>query len=163
MQLIKQGASSSQDKIQPQTALNGNYPPKIKGFTLIEVMVVVVILAILAAMVVPQIMDQPDKANITKAKSDIRAMETAFNIYRLDNMVYPTTDQGIEALVTKPTDSPEPKNWKKNGYLPRVPADPWGNPYLYLNPGAHGEIDIYSSGPDLQGQTDDDIGNWNLN
>ncbi|MDJ0807237.1 MAG: type II secretion system major pseudopilin GspG [Gammaproteobacteria bacterium] len=131
------------------------------GFTLIEVMVVVVILSILAAIVVPKIMDRPEQARITKAKNDIRALEAALNLYRLDNMVYPTTDQGLEALVTKPTGSPEPKNWKDGGYLDRLPTDPWGNQYLYLNPGSHSNIDIYSTGLDpLSG--DDDLGNWNL-
>lgn len=138
--------------------------PEIKGnsgFTLIEVMVVVVILSILAAIVVPKIMDRPEQARITKAKSDVRAMEAALNLYRLDNMLYPTTDQGLEALVTKPSGSPEPKNWKQGGYLDRLPADPWGNPYLFLNPGSHSTIDIYSTGLDpLSG--DDDLGNWNL-
>jgi general secretion pathway protein G len=134
---------------------------KFNGFTLIEVMVVVVILSILAAIVVPKIMDRPEQARITKAKSDIRAVEAALNLYRLDNMIYPTTEQGLEALVSKPTDSPEPKNWKEGGYLDRLPSDPWGNAYLYLSPGTHGNIDIYTSGLDLQ-STDDDIGNWNL-
>jgi general secretion pathway protein G len=134
---------------------------KTKGFTLIEVMVVVVILSILAAIVVPKIMDRPEQARITKAKSDIRALEAALNLYRLDNMVYPTTDQGLEALVSKPTDSPEPRNWKEGGYLDRLPEDPWGNTYLFLNPGTHGVIDIYSAGQDMQ-SADDDLGNWNL-
>lgn len=134
---------------------------KIKGFTLIEVMVVVVILSILAAIVVPKIMDRPEQARITKAKSDIRALEAALNLYRLDNMTYPTTDQGLEALVSKPTDSPEPRNWKEGGYLDRLPVDPWGNAYLFLNPGTHGVIDIYSAGLDPQ-SVDDDLGNWNL-
>ena len=134
---------------------------KIRGFTLIEVMVVVVILSILAAIVVPKIMDRPEQARITKAKNDIRALEAALNLYRLDNMLYPTTDQGLEALVTQPTDSPEPKNWKEGGYIDRLPNDPWGNPYLFLNPGANGAIDIYSTGLDIQ-SSDDDIGNWNL-
>lgn len=134
---------------------------KFSGFTLIEVMVVVVILSILAAIVVPKIMDRPEQARITKAKNDIRAIEAALNLYRLDNMLYPTTDQGLEALVSKPSGSPEPKNWKEGGYLDRLPNDPWGNPYLYLNPGAHGSIDIYSTGLDpLSGE--DDLGNWNL-
>jgi general secretion pathway protein G len=131
------------------------------GFTLIEVMVVVVILSILAAIVVPKIMDRPEQARITKAKSDIRAFEAALNLYRLDNMIYPSTDQGLEALITEPTDAPEPKNWKEGGYIDRLPMDPWGNPYLYLNPGVHGTIDIYSSGMDLQSE-EDDIGNWNM-
>ena len=133
----------------------------ISGFTLIEVMVVVVILSILAAIVVPKIMDRPEQARVTKAKNDIRALEAALNLYRLDNMLYPTTDQGLEALVTKPSDTPEPRNWKEGGYLDRLPKDPWGNPYLYLNPGVHGSIDIYSSGLDYQ-STDDDLGNWNM-
>jgi len=135
--------------------------PLSRGFTLIEVMVVVVILSILAAIIVPKIMDRPEQARIAKAKSDIRSLEAALNLYRLDNMTYPTTDQGLEALVTKPSDAPEPKNWKQGGYLDRLPKDPWGNPYHYLSPGAHGAIDIYSSGPDPQ-STDDDLGNWNL-
>lgn len=124
-------------------------------------MVVVVILSILASIVVPRIMDNPEKARITKAKSDIRAVEAALNLYRLDNMTYPTTDQGLEALVSKPTDSPEPRNWKDGGYLDRLPVDPWGNVYLYLNPGTHSSIDIYSAGADPQ-SAEDDLGNWNL-
>jgi general secretion pathway protein G len=136
-------------------------PNRSLGFTLIEVMVVVVILSILAAIVVPKIMDRPEQARITKAKSDIRALEAALNLYRLDNMIYPTTDQGLEALVSQPTDAPEPKNWKEGGYLDRLPADPWGNAYMYLNPGSHGSIDIYSGGLEAQ-SSEDDIGNWNL-
>lgn len=131
------------------------------GFTLIEIMVVVVILAILASVVVPKIMDRPDDARIAKAKQDIRAVESAFGLYKLDNFVYPTTDQGLEALVTKPSGSPEPKNYKKGGYVKSVPKDPWGNEYQYLNPGVHGDIDIFSLGPDMQ-PSDDDIGNWNI-
>lgn len=131
------------------------------GFTLIEVMVVVVILSILAAIIVPKIMDRPEQARVTKAKNDIRAIESALNLYRLDNMMYPSTDQGLEALVTEPTDAPEPKNWKEGGYVDRLPMDPWGSPYLYLNPGVHGTIDIYSSGIDIQSE-EDDIGNWNM-
>lgn len=131
------------------------------GFTLIEVMVVVVILGILAAIVVPRIMDRPDEARITKAKQDIRALEAALNLYRLDNYTYPTTDQGLEALVTKPA-APEPPRWKEGGYVDRLPQDPWQHPYQFLNPGTHGSVDIYSMGPDGQPGTDDDIGNWNL-
>lgn len=132
-----------------------------RAFTLIEVMVVVVILSILAAIVVPKIMDRPEQARIVKAKNDIRAIEASLNLYRLDNMLYPTTDQGLEALVSMPTGSPEPKNWKQGGYLDRLPVDPWGNPYLYLNPGSHATIDIYSTGLDPLSE-DDDLGNWNL-
>ncbi|WJW75228.1 type II secretion system major pseudopilin GspG [Thiohalobacter sp. IOR34] len=130
------------------------------GFTLIEVMVVVVILGILAAIVVPRVMDRPDEARITKARQDIRALESALNLYKLDNYTYPTTDQGLEALVEKPV-SPEPPKWKAGGYIDRLPKDPWGHPYQYLSPGEHGAVDIYSLGPDGQ-PSDDDIGNWDL-
>ncbi|UCC56336.1 MAG: type II secretion system major pseudopilin GspG [Gammaproteobacteria bacterium] len=133
---------------------------KQQGFTLIEVMVVVVILGILAAILVPRVMDRPDQARITKARQDIRALEAALNLYRLDNYIYPTTDQGLEALIEKPA-SPEPPNWKSGGYLDRLPEDPWKQPYQFLSPGSHGAIDIYSLGPDQQ-PSDDDIGNWNL-
>ena len=119
---------------------------KSSGFTLIEVMEVVIILGILAAIVVPKVMDRPDEARITKARQDIRAIESALNLYKLDNFVYPTTDQGLDALVAKPAGSPEPKNWKR--YLPRLPKDPWGNAYVYLDSG--GEIDLKSLGADGQ-------------
>lgn len=130
------------------------------GFTLIEVMVVVVILGILAAILVPKVMDRPDQARITKAKQDIRALEAALNLYKLDNYVYPTTDQGLEALLEKPS-SPEPPNWKDGGYVDRLPKDPWNQDYLYLSPGEKGSIDIFSMGVDQQ-PSDDDIGNWGL-
>ncbi len=136
------------------------------GFTLIEVMVVVVIIAILGSIVIPKIMDKPDQARIAKAKQDIRAIESALNLYKLDNYNYPSTDQGLEALVKKPTGTPEAKHWKEGGYLARVPMDPWDHPYHYLNPGAHGTIDIWSLGADDQpGGTgvNADIGNWDLN
>lgn len=136
-----------------------------RGFTLIEIMVVVVILSILAALAVPKIMSRPDEARITKAKQDIRAVESALKLYRLDNFRYPTTDQGLEALVNKPTTPPEPKNWKKDGYLDRLPLDPWGTPYQYLSPGEHGDFDLYTLGADGQPEGEDtnaDIGNWKL-
>ena len=136
-----------------------------RGFTLIEIMVVVVILGILAALVVPQIISRPDEARVAKARQDIRAIESALKLYRLDNFQYPTTEQGIQALVEKPGIQPEPKNWKPGGYLDRVPQDPWGNNYRYRNPGEHGEIDVYSLGRDNRpgGEgADADIGNWNL-
>lgn len=135
------------------------------GFTLIEVMVVVAILGILAAIIVPRIMDRPDEARIIKTKQDIRVMESALQLYRLDNFVYPSTDQGLEALVQKPAGSPEAKNWKSGGYLERLPKDAWGNEYQYLNPGVHGEVDIYSLGADGNPEGDGvnaDIGNWAL-
>ena len=130
------------------------------GFTLIEVMVVVVILGILAAFVVPNIMGEPDKARILKAKSDIRSIENALDMYRLDNHRYPTTDQGLEALVNEPDSQPEPPNW--NGYLDNVPDDPWGHSYRYLNPGKHGDVDVFSLGPNGRKGGDDDIGSWEL-
>lgn len=133
-----------------------------RGFTLIEVMVVVVILSILAAIVVPRIMDRPDTARITKAQADIRALESALNLYKLDNHNYPTTDAGLEALVQKPADA---ASWKEGGYMDRLPKDPWGNPYQYLSPGVHGPVDIFSLGRDAQtgGEgMDADIGNWSL-
>jgi general secretion pathway protein G len=135
------------------------------GFTLIEVMVVVVILSILAAIVVPNVMSSPDEARIVKAKQDIRALESALNLYRLDNYVYPSTEQGIQALVTRPTTPPEPQNWKAEGYIDRMPSDPWGHPYQYLSPGQNGEFDLYSMGADgqLDGQgVNADVSNWNL-
>ena len=136
------------------------------GFTLIEVMVVVVILSILAAIVVPRIMDRPDQARIVKAKQDIRSLEAALNLYRLDNFNYPTTEQGLEALVSPPSAPPEAPNWKEGGYLDRLPKDPWGNDYQYLSPGEHGAFDLYSLGADGQPGGEGaaaDIGNWNLN
>ena len=131
------------------------------GFTLIEVMVVVVILGILAAVLVPKVMDRPDEARIVKARQDIRALEAALNLYKLDNYEYPTTDQGLEALATQPDIPPEPPRWKAGGYVDRLPLDPWQQPYQYLSPGTHGSVDIYSTGPDRQ-PSEDDIGNWSL-
>ncbi|MBU0730679.1 MAG: type II secretion system major pseudopilin GspG [Proteobacteria bacterium] len=136
-----------------------------KGFTLIEIMVVVVILSILAAIIVPRIMDRPDQARIVKAKQDIRVLENSLKLYKLDNYFYPTTDQGLEALVQRPEDQPEPKKWKDGGYIDRLPKDPWGNPYQYLNPGVFGPLDIFSLGADGQlggDGLDAEIGNWNL-
>jgi general secretion pathway protein G len=135
------------------------------GFTLIEIMVVVVILAILAALIVPKIMSRPDEARVVAARQDISTIMQALRLYRLDNMRYPTTQQGLAALVAPPTSAPVPANWKPGGYLERLPKDPWGNPYQFLNPGVHGEIDVFSFGADgvAGGQgTDADIGSWGL-
>ena len=135
------------------------------GFTLIEIMVVIVILGILAALVVPRFIERPDEARVIAAKTDIAAIMAALKLYRLDNQRYPTGEQGLSALVTKPTSPPAPPNWKPNGYLERLPKDPWGHPYQYLNPGLRGEIDVFSFGADGQpGGTgyDADIGSWDL-
>lgn len=125
-------------------------------------MVVVIIIGILAAIVAPNVMGRVDQAQITRVHSDLNTIENALNLYRLDNFTYPTSEQGLEALVTKPAD-PNIRNWKPGGYLGREPKDPWGNPYLYLYPGNHGEVDIYSLGRDGRpgGEgLDADIGNW---
>lgn len=133
------------------------------GFTLIEIMVVVVILGILAALVVPQVMSRPDQAKVTVAKGDIKAIAAALDMYKLDNFAYPSTQQGLEALVKKPAGNPQPRNWNKDGYLKSLPVDPWGNPYQFLSPGTKGAFDLYSLGADgKEGGTDSDadIGNW---
>jgi len=135
------------------------------GFTLIEIMVVVVILGILGALIVPNILGRTEEARITAAQSDIRAIGNALNLYRLDNFNYPSTDQGLEALVNKPAGFPEAKNWNAEGYLPKLPKDPWGNSYLYISPGSHGPYDLYSHGADgKEGgeNADRDIANWEL-
>jgi general secretion pathway protein G len=132
------------------------------GFTLLEIMVVVVIIGLLAAMIVPSFMGQIDTAEINRAKGDIRGIETALNLYRLDNFRYPSTEDGLEALVTNPGEDAAP-NWKK--YLPRMPMDPWQNPYQYLYPGQRTDFDVFSYGADGQegGEgTASDIGNWDL-
>ena len=133
------------------------------GFTLLEVLVVVAILGILAALVVPRIMDRPDEAKRFAAKADVGALVQALKLYRLDNGFYPSTDQGLQALVTRPTSQPTPSNWKQGGYLERLPQDPWGGDYQYLSPGVHGEIDVFSFGADRArgGEGNNaDIGNW---
>src|SRR4026207_2365078 len=136
-----------------------------RGFTLLEVMVVVVILGILAALVVPKIISRPDEARVIAAKQDIASLMQALKLYRLDNQRYPVTEQGLQALVPQPTIAPLAPNWKAGGYVERVPKDPWGNPYQYLNPGIHGEIDIFSFGADGApgGEGNDaDVGSWSL-
>lgn len=133
------------------------------GFTLIEVMVVIAIIGIMATLIVPQIMSKPNEARVIAAKQDISSIIQALKLYRLDNSRYPTTEQGLSALVAKPTSEPIPQNWKPNGYVDRLPKDPWGFAYQYSNPGTRAEIDVFSLGADNKlGGTgfDADLGNW---
>jgi general secretion pathway protein G len=135
------------------------------GFTLIEIMVVIVILGVLAALVVPKVMSRPDEARGVAARQDINTLMPALKLYRLDNIHYPSSAQGLQALVTRPILAPEPRNWKPGGYLERLPNDPWGSPYRYASPGLHGEVDLWSLGADGQdgGEgSNADIGNWML-
>ncbi|MEJ7746850.1 MAG: type II secretion system major pseudopilin GspG [Luteimonas sp.] len=132
---------------------------------MLEVMVVVVILGILAVLVVPRIISRPDEARVIAARQDIASLMQALKLYRLDNQRYPVTEQGLQALSARPTTVPLAPNWKAGGYLERLPRDPWGNPYQYLNPGVHGEIDIFTFGADGTpgGEGNDaDIGSWSL-
>ncbi|MDN3614724.1 MAG: type II secretion system major pseudopilin GspG [Vibrio gallaecicus] len=141
-----------------------NKMKKQSGFTLLEVMVVVVILGVLASFVVPNLLGNKEKADQQKAITDIVALENALDMYKLDNSVYPTTDQGLDALVSKPS-SPEPRNYRDGGYIKRLPNDPWGNAYQYLSPGDNGNIDIFTLGADGQEGGEGvmaDIGNWNM-
>ncbi|AMC33954.1 type II secretion system major pseudopilin GspG [Iodobacter arcticus] len=135
------------------------------GFTLIEILVVITILAILGALVVPKIMNRPNEARVVAAKQDIRSVVQALKLYKLDNGRYPSTEQGLKALVEKPSAAPVPNNWKTGGYLEKLPKDPWGSDYLYLSPGIKGEIDVMSYGADGQQggeETDADIGSWDI-
>ncbi len=134
-----------------------------RAFTLIEIMVVVVIMGVLAALVVPRLMGRTDDARILAAKQDIATLMQALKLYRLDNNRYPTTEQGLAALVTRPTNAPVPPNWKTGGYVDRLNKDPWGNPYQYLSPGVRGEVDLFSLGADGKpggSGIDTDIGSW---
>ncbi|GLX78914.1 type II secretion system protein GspG [Thalassotalea insulae] len=132
------------------------------GFTLLEVMVVLVIIGIIASMVVPNLMGSQDTAREQKAVIDIGSLETALGMYRSQNYNYPTTEQGLEALVEQTEIEPLPKRFPEGGFIKRLPKDPWGNDYQLLNPGEHGKMDVFSMGPDGEANTDDDIGNWNL-
>ncbi|MFE8118887.1 type II secretion system major pseudopilin GspG [Brenneria goodwinii] len=133
-----------------------------RGFTLLEIMVVIVILGVLASLVVPNLMGNKEKADRQKAISDLVALESALDMYRLDNHRYPSTEQGLTALVTKSDVAPEPRNYPQDGYIRRLPKDPWGGDYQLLNPGQHGRLDVFSFGPDGMPDTDDDLGNWNI-
>lgn len=134
-----------------------------RGFTLIEVMVVIVILSVLAALIVPRIMSRPDEARAVAAKQDVAQVLQALKLYRLDNFRYPSTQQGLQALVVKPTQEPVPQRWQS--YLDKLPKDPWGNPYQYLSPGIKGEVDVFSLGADGKpggDGVDSDVGSWDL-
>ena len=135
-----------------------------KGFTLIEIMVVVVIISVLIGLVAPNILGRVDEARVTAAQADIGTIEQALEMYKLDNFRYPTTDQGLQALIEKPTSSPEPKKWRPDGYIKKaIPVDPWSGQYQYLSPGSSGGFDLYSLGADGQegGEGyDSDVGNW---
>lgn len=140
---------------------------RLRGFTLIEIMVVITILGILAALIVPRVVGRTDDARITAAKQDIGAIMQALKLYRLDNGRYPTTEQGLRALIERPSTDPQPTNWKQGGYLERssIPKDPWGKEYQFLSPGLRGEIDVFSFGRDGQSGgegPDGDIGSWQL-
>jgi general secretion pathway protein G len=133
------------------------------GFTLFEIMVVVVIIGILATLIIPKLTGRTDQARIAKAQNDIQTLETALDLYKLDSGIYPSTDQGLRALIEQPTSDPVPSNWRAGGYIKRLNNDPWNHPYQYLNPGDHGEIDIFSKGPTGQSGADGEkgvIGNW---
>lgn len=142
-----------------------NPVPIQSGFSLIELIAVVAILGILAAVVAPRIFNQPGKARMAKAKTEISGIQSALQMYKLDNFNFPTTDQGLMALVERPNGEPEAPAWQEGGYLPKLPKDPWGRDYLYVSPGENSDVDIYSLGRDGQegGEGEDaDIGNWNL-
>ncbi|SIS95499.1 general secretion pathway protein G [Roseivivax lentus] len=135
------------------------------GFSLLELMVVVVIMSILALVIVPRVIDRPDQARIARVQSDLAVLQNALNLYKLDNLQYPTTEQGLTALVERPTRPPEPQNWAAGGYIDRLPSDPWGGAYQYLSPGVHGDFDVFSYGAD--GRTggdgaDADLGTWSF-
>ena len=133
---------------------------KQSGFSLIEVMVVLVIIGMILSIVAPNIMGQQEEAALDKASLDIQQLEDAMNMYKLKNKKYPTTEQGLEALVTKTTIDPVPRRFPEGGFISKLPLDPWDNPYQMVSPGEMGKIDIFSMGPDGEVGTDDDIGNW---
>lgn len=133
-----------------------------QGFTLLEIMVVIVILGLLAAMVVPNLMGNKEQADRQKVVVDIQQLESMLDLYKMNNGFYPTTEQSLQALVTQATSEPMPRSFPDGGYIKRLPQDPWGSDYQMVSPGEMGKIDVFSAGPDRTVGTDDDIGNWNL-
>lgn len=145
------------------TRTNRNRKHRIGGFTLIELLVVVLILGILGGLIIPRVIDRPDQARVVAAKNDINTIMNALKLYRLDNGVYPTSEQGLQALVRRPETGDIPRNWKSGGYIEKLPKDPWGGDYVYLNPGVHGDVDVVSYGADRQPGGEGyntDIGSW---
>ncbi|GGA29455.1 type II secretion system major pseudopilin GspG [Neptunicoccus cionae] len=155
---------TSQENITPCAQETGAVR-KDAGFSLLELMVVVVILSILALVIAPRIIDRPDQARVARVQSDLAVIQSAVKLYRLDNFRYPSTEQGLRALVNRPSTEPVPRNWAENGYIDRLPVDPWGNEYQYLSPGVHGEFDVFTLGADgVTGGSgaDADLGTWTL-
>jgi len=139
-----------------------NIHQKSQGFTLLEVMVVIVIIGMMLSVVVPNLMGSQDTAKLQKAVQDVTALENSLSMYKLDNYDYPSTEQGLEALTDQTDIEPIPRRFPDGGYVKRLPKDPWGNEYFLLNPGEHGKMDVFTAGPDGEVGTEDDIGNWNL-
>lgn len=159
------GSASAPSVVRAWHVGAGARRARVGGFTLLEVLVVMVILGLLASLIAPKILGRTDEARVVAARHDIASLMQALKLYRLDNLRYPVTEQGLEALVTKPAAGPLPANWRGGGYIERLPRDPWGNPYQYIAPGVRGEIDVFSFGADgVAGGTgnDADIGSWNL-
>ncbi|HVZ44276.1 MAG TPA: type II secretion system major pseudopilin GspG [Ramlibacter sp.] len=151
----------SSSRPQRVRAISGDARRSAGGFTLIELMVVLVIIGVLAALIVPNVLDRAEEARVTAARTDVNNLMQALKLYKLDNHVYPTTEQGLQALVNKPAGPPVPANWKR--YLEKLPNDPWGRPYQYLNPGLKGDVDVMSFGADGQSGGEGvnaDVGSW---
>jgi general secretion pathway protein G len=162
--MLKYGTFPARSFDAPPRGLPRTSAHRALGFTLIEIMVVVVILGILAAFIVPNIVTKPEDARVVKAKTEIQALESALNMYKLDNFYYPSTQQGLAALVSRPGGDPPARNWK-GPYITKLAKDPWLSEYQYLQPGQHGEFDLYSLGRDGKpgGESyDADIGSWDL-
>ena len=157
--------SKFKDKEKARQSVTGKkgFTTKQGGFSLLEIMVVIVIMGLLVAVVAPNVLQNQDRAMVEKARADISVLEQALDMYKLDNHVYPTTDQGLQALVKRPETGAVPKSYRSNGYIKRLPEDPWGNPYIFIQPGEHGAFDLYSTGADGEEGGEElasDIVNW---